>query len=341
MAHFITMGIRDIDRTPVFKFMGEIHMPLFFFISGWFCLRLNRDGIPKAPNFARRFLQLVVPMVVVSSLWIYYFPHSGLQSPFDSSFSGLWSDMWKNGYWFTLCLFEIILIYATLRPVLNKCQKFGSQVFLSFIAYLLLFGVFVLIDGTTVCNVLEFDLVMSYFPAFMAGCLFARNQHIFNRALQSALWRTIALVVGAFSLYYLCWWWEFPFTFQINGNEYTLIYAFRPIFHICLAVIAFAIVRQALPKLENSVCAKNTVGCLSYIGVNSLGIYLLHYFFLFPAGFMREWLIGLNLAFVPVFFVSLIVAILIIAVILGIMKILALSPFLDFLLTGNLKSSRK
>ena len=103
MGHVLTMCVRSIDRATVFKIIGQIHMPLFFFISGWFAYREDARGLPVLPKLRSRALQLLVPMVVVSSLWIYYFPHSGLESPLDSTWCGLWSNEWKNGYWFTRC----------------------------------------------------------------------------------------------------------------------------------------------------------------------------------------------------------------------------------------------
>ena len=79
MGHVLTMCVRSIDRATVFKIIGQIHMPLFFFISGWFTYRLAGDGRVKMPSIKPRAKQLLLPMLVVSALWIYHFPHSGQQ----------------------------------------------------------------------------------------------------------------------------------------------------------------------------------------------------------------------------------------------------------------------
>ena len=39
---------------------------------------------------------LIIPFFVVGTLWIFYFPHSGLQSPLKPGFNGLYFDIWKN-----------------------------------------------------------------------------------------------------------------------------------------------------------------------------------------------------------------------------------------------------
>ena len=33
-----------IGRAAIFKFIGEVHMPLFFFISGWMAMRALGEG---------------------------------------------------------------------------------------------------------------------------------------------------------------------------------------------------------------------------------------------------------------------------------------------------------
>ena len=66
MGHVLTMCVREIDRAALFKFLGEIHMPLFFFISGWFTMRVADDGHIARPGLSKRFFQLLVPMVAMS-----------------------------------------------------------------------------------------------------------------------------------------------------------------------------------------------------------------------------------------------------------------------------------
>ena len=39
MGHVLTMCIRGIDSAALFKIIGEVHMPLFFFISGYLGFR--------------------------------------------------------------------------------------------------------------------------------------------------------------------------------------------------------------------------------------------------------------------------------------------------------------
>ena len=127
MGHVLTMCIRDIDQAFSFKMIGHIHMPLFFFISGYFTYKEKNGHQYILPNLKQRFLQLIVPVLVTGSLWVIYFPHSGLSSPFLHGFTGFWTDLWKNGYWFTLALFQILLIYSFLTIILKRQKKIIPQ----------------------------------------------------------------------------------------------------------------------------------------------------------------------------------------------------------------------
>jgi len=123
MGHVLTMCVREIDRAAIFKFIGEVHMPLFFFISGWMAMRLGEGGNVATPSLLPRAKRLLLPMLGASTLWLYYFPLSGLESPLVSTWEGLWSNEWKNGYWFTLVLFEIFAVYAAITPLLSRCRN--------------------------------------------------------------------------------------------------------------------------------------------------------------------------------------------------------------------------
>lgn len=339
MGHIITMCIREIDRTPLFKLIGEIHMPLFFFISGWFTFKILPDGNIKKPALLKRARQLLVPMVVVSTLWIFFFPHSGLKSPIDSSFSGLWCNIWKNGYWFTLTLFEIVAVYYSIVTLLNRKDNLRNYLTVSFISWVILLGCYFLLMTTTVNDVLGLELLVTFWPVFMTGVLAARFKDKFFETINSGMSMTCFLIGGGLILYYICWWWEFPGVKLFSGNEINLIIA-RPLFHICLAFVAISLFK---PAVENAVLKERLplwVRFWSFLGVNSLAIYLLHYFFLFPMPFLREFLLDVNLSFIPVLVISGVCALANIGVVLGFTRLISISPLLTFLLTGKIADKK-
>ena len=75
MGHIITLCMRGIDTAFLFKLIANVHMPVFFFISGFLSYK---EGFAM-PNMLKRAKQLLLPTVVVSDIWLLYFSHSHLQ----------------------------------------------------------------------------------------------------------------------------------------------------------------------------------------------------------------------------------------------------------------------
>lgn len=333
MGHVLTMCVRSIDRATVFKIIGQIHMPLFFFISGWFTYRVGEDGRVKMPSIKPRALQLLLPMFVVSTLWIYYFPHSGLESPLDSTWHGLWSNSWKNGCWFTLVLFEIILCYCASVPMLRRATSamaacvVGALVWGLMLTVSFAFGSF----SEAINSWGSFSLAVSFFPAFYFGVLGSRYRDTFMPAIRKSSMQTVAILIFAITLYYCCWPWEFP-------ESQILAVLVPPVMHISLAVIALNIFEAWSYKVlspEASPLAHTSASWWMLLGRESLGIYLLHYFFLFPMGAFRPWLESMNVAIVPLTAFAAFLATLIICCVLAVIKIITPAKGLAMMLAGK------
>lgn len=336
MGHVLCIGIRGIDQSILFKIIGQTHMPLFFFISGYFSYKVASNGVQFArPNLWIRFKQLIIPFLVVSSIWIYYFLHSGLQSPIDSTWRGLYLSITKNGYWFTPCLFEIIFLYAGATFVLRKCKSITSECISIFILWIILGCVTFVLERHPMGDILGLEPTYSFFPAFIYGVLARKHNDTFNALLKSNTAYTLSLIMCVIIMYILMYFWEFPFM------------AFKPIawcipglLHIFLVVVAIRLVRPWSEKvLDENRCSTvscSIARCWEYMGKESLSIYLLHYFFLFPLTALQEPLRGMALDFVPTFVVSFATAAVIITITLGANYIIQKSPVLGLLLTGKI-----
>lgn len=336
MGHVITFGIRDIDSSVFFKLVGHIHMPLFFFISGWFLSRRQQEtGKIKPINIWKRFLQLIVPFVVVSALWQWYYSHSGLQSPVCFSYEGLWFNNMKYGYWFTPCLFELILVFAAIRPLFNRISNFWLQTLICLAVWVVL--IFTSENIPDKYNGLFMvSNMVTYWPILMAGALASYHSEGFNKLAKTSAAVTICLIICALSTYVVCYYWEFPImdSYPILKNVAVIF------FHVTLAIIEIAVAKPWSEKAFAPTARKltqNTAELWAYLGRKSLSIYLLHYFFLFPMGAIRPMLQSMNLDFAPVFAVAAVCAAMIIGIVLLIDAIIAKSPLLSMLLTGELK----
>ncbi len=334
MGHVLTMCIRYIDQALAFKLIGQTHMPLFFFIAGYFSYRGERSP-QVATLLGRRFVQLIVPMVVVGALWLWYFPYSGLQSPLDSTLQGALADEWKNGYWFPLVLFEITVIYQVAAPLLRLGRNAVGDIALTVIVSAVIGWIALGLLPADVVACGSLGLTATFLPVFMIGAMARKHAEGF-KALYTNSWVALsAIVVGAVTVYMSMYYWEFEL---MASPAFELIVTV--VWHLCLAVIAFAVIT---PWTDRTITNQPKVGthpgasamalwCL--LGRESLGIYLLHYFFLFPMPMAQEPLRALGLGFVPTLAVAAVVAALIVAVTLAAIRIVKISRPLAMLLIG-------
>ncbi len=327
MGHVLTMCVRDIDSAFTFKLISEVHMPLFFFISGYLTYKV---GFCR-PNLWKRFKQLIIPFVVVSALWIWYFPHSRLQSPISDNLLGMYESYWKDGYWFTLCLFEMFLIYFPLSILLKKLNNFFAQS----LAILAVYALLIFLSTQFSFPDKNFDpaglgLLTSFFPVFMIGVMARRYKSQFDKLVKGNLSLVIALLAFGGAFYFSAYWWEFP-----NIPQWGILIA-RPIAHLALMIIAIILItpwsnREFSDGRNPSVVAKY----FNYLGRESLSIYLLHYFFLFPLTPLQEPLRELGLSMVPLLVLAIVCAFCVIAVTLFVSYIIERNKYLSFILIGK------
>ena len=332
IGHVLTMCIRDIDSAVLFKLVEKIHMPIFFFISGYFTYKVTEKGNIIVSGIFSRVKQLIVPFLAVSALWLFYFPHSGLQSPFDSTLEGLYFSVGKNGYWFTLCLFEIIILYYAITPLLNLSRNVLFRLLVILLTWIGL-GCIASVDALNKFNALtSLALVYEFFPVFMLGVISRSHNDIYEQITEKGKYITIAMIAGSFLMYYVCWPWEFQLPMMFLPFVKLLLY-------VCVVIMAVAIVKPWCNRSVTETLPDGTrmVRLWKYLGTQSLSIYLLHYFFLIPIPVLREPLIGMNLNFVPTLIVAGILATVIIAVTLGANYIICRSRILALCLTGKIK----
>ena len=330
MGHVLAFCVREIDRATIFKVLEQVHMPLFFFVSGWFTYKVDADGRLVLPRLASRAVRLLLPMVAVSSLWVWYFPYSGVETPFASTFEELWTSAYKNGYWFTLVLFEIVLLYGALRPLLNRCRQWWASAAMIAAAMAVLY--WANDHSGTVGDVLSLGMVTAFAPAFFVGLLARRHRHGFERLADSSTAQTVSIPVAAAAIYAACWPWEFGLT----DTQRMMV---QTIGHPFLALVAYRLLRDwgtAAFADDASPLSRGIARLWEYIGTQSLGIYLLHYFFLFPMGsVVRGWMEAMNVAWVPLGAFAAVMAACIVAMVLIVIKIIKPSKLLSLLLTGS------
>lgn len=108
-------GVAETDSFSSFRlFTSTVQLPLFFFISGFlFSVRslFNKSGGGKTEYILKRARQLLVPAIVFGSIYVLFAGGTAEECL---------KDKFKSGYWFTLSLFEFLMIQMALECIMKK-----------------------------------------------------------------------------------------------------------------------------------------------------------------------------------------------------------------------------
>lgn len=330
LTHIINMGYgitgTKMEAMPTFcNFFVRFYMPLFFFISGFVTFRPEREwSYSEVLTFLRhKFTSLVVAATLFMTFFCFLHGHD-IYSCINSSM--------KDGYWFTFTLFVFLLIYsvamAMLRPVRSAAVK---DIILCSLAILLYFAgslyrYFELHDKPVAILNISGIIHLRYFIFFCIGCVIKRNFHAFIEYMDHK--NGSALCLSAIIAIYFV------------GSEFFPIHHYNTATFIPSGVLCVCVVMIFFYRYRTLFSDKTAPGkCLQYIGRRTLDIYFLHYFFL-PRNLheLGKWFFD-NPNPTLEFFVSLILAMCVIAVSLAAGSILRLSPLLAGYLLGVKKDA--
>lgn len=308
--------------TPLMNIFSSIHMPLFFFISG---LCIYKPG--RRYSFCRvkkDFIRLIIPAVIIGLLYTCFRKEEDLIFFFSNSM--------KAGYWFTISLFEILLIYYTTRYFIPRNDK--TLIVVLWVISGLLFLVKLPFKTITSLNVMGNYLCLhqtfSYFIFFVLGVTFAKYKDKIEVLKYNKLFSSLVLllyVFGAFSLYGIL-------------PKYAGVSVFWRVLDTLgetfLGVLGVLLLFVFFNKKQDVINRQGVLSrILCVIGNSTLQIYLIHYFFLPKLPQIGAFLINYP-GFVSEVFLSIVVSFLVIATSLMINEIIrSVSPFLGNLFLGN------
>lgn len=312
-------------KTIMGNLFKSIQMPLFFFISGFVTYKVGF----KCENIKSLFtllykktLQLIIPALIIGI--IYTYTKSG------STFVDFISDPAKRGYWFTLALFEMFLVYYLIICIMSKFKRDGLWILfiISLFAFMLKlpFKTSPVLDQ--IGNYTSLHFTLGYFQFFAVGLLVRKNLPLFEKALDSKLISFVAVVAFAvfyyvlLQLYYstdrtelLC---KVVETLSETAIAYPAIYMFYHIFcRLSQTTIFFRVVEL--------------------IGKRTLEIYLLHYFFLPKLPMIGDFFKSVApFTIVPECIITIPIALVVIGISLVTSEIIKVSPVLGRLTLGSI-----
>ncbi|MDR1820051.1 MAG: acyltransferase family protein [Methanobrevibacter sp.] len=272
MGHLVEL-FAGLSYYSVFKHMIYIfHMPVFFFVSGY--LSKVDKNLPK-----KAFRGLFIPYLIFNFLWIVF-----AMIVLGKGFPKFPFFIPETGLWFLLSLF----IMRTILPVLDKIK----HVFLISIVLALFVGILNLPE-----NFLAISRTLCFLPGFILGYYFKEIELGEVKSFTSKLLHKIKnfittykyLVFGLLILFFIA---IFFSTLDISNAPFAFIKSYKQM-HMRISLgmfIRFLVISSGLLiviVLYYLMTNKKTF--LTKLGINSMAIYILHFYFV---KFMGEYLLN-------------------------------------------------
>ena len=332
--HVAQFSFHETEKTSAaLPFLVLMRIPLFFFVSGFLAYKASFSWtIPNALKLTWKKLKVqVIPTLVFLCLFVIFRMKGG----FWDGFMRLLASPTKGGYWFTIVLLQMFIIYYVCCYVGNmfnsKCKRQKAKGFLLVAAWA--FSVFAY-ETLYLPKVFSYhkDLFFAYtsliqtiryLQFFLLGNIVHRYwkqaERLFDSPWFFPLVVTVAVVCCAdiFQLH----------TFRrvwVNLPRTTAMYA------LLLLVVMFF--RHYQAWFDEGQRAGRF---LSFIGTRTLDIYLLHFLLLPKIPQVGQWLNANQPNFLLSIVLSVSVALVVIAFCLLASQLLRVSPFLQLYLFGK------
>lgn len=255
-SHICLFCLPNYDSSAVIDFLRSYFLNAFFFISGFVAYKTPKALTASLVSlFFKKFWQLLIPTIIVGTAY-------ALSQHIE--IVRFYSDAAKYGYWFTIVLFEMYTIYYIILGITSAISyKYIQSILLIFIAivfYLLHKNV---LPTTPIQNAFCLGSLSYYMPFFCLGILCNIYKTLISRKIEMGggilITLTFAIVVVGYII-------PIPMLISNIAVVAIMIWAIR---HLYLSENAEVLTSKILRGLE-------------ILGRNTLEIYFLHYFILFP-----------------------------------------------------------
>ena len=308
--------------TTLMYVLSSVHMPLFFFISG-FCI-YKPDRKCYITRVKKDFMRLILPAVIIGLLYTY------LRKGEDLLF--FFSNSMKAGYWFTISLFEILLVYYAIKHIIPNNDKAFIVVLwiVSGLLFLLKLPLKVIGGLEIVGNYLCLHQTFNYFVFFVLGVSIAKYKVKSEVLMSNTVFSTVVLLLfalGSLSLYGIL-----P-KYVGASVVWRVLDTLGETFVGMSGVLLLYIIFNKMQSVINSRGIFSRI--LLIVGNKTLPIYLIHYFLLPNLPQVGTFLIDYP-SVLSELFLGLIISFMTIAASLIVNEIVRIaSPFIGCALLGN------
>lgn len=250
----------DLDSSLINAIGLKWRMPLFFFVSGLVACNSKSDAEWLWKHLKKRLLNQFLPTFVTGS---FFFLYTGRDIVYNFKY-----HMYKGGYWFTIALFEVFIIFSFISYFLHTL-KIGRRGMCA--AYILVIAMDILLTYQFTdmqeldivlnighCQIFIVEKLLLYLKYFFLGAIAKLYFDSFKQIVANNIISALALVIFV----------------VVFGKEGILT-------NITLGVAGISIVFNIFLHYQHLFCSKTKIGrILSCFGRNTLQIYFLHYFFI-------------------------------------------------------------
>ena len=321
-VHIEFFGFFDFSHTTFLgKLFSAIHLPTFFFISGFCMYRPN--AVYGISHLYTDVLRLIVPAFIVGILYTYLIIHRDIVY--------FLSNTMKAGYWFTISLFEVIMIYRLVYWVSwNRDKLFVTLLLLTAIfLYLLKLPLKIIPKAEVLGNYLCLHQTCNYFLYFAIGVLVCKYKDLVGRLSLNKLVPLLSLLIFIVFSYLM-----FSY-FSLGQLNWMLDKIIETLGETLVGISGVFLLYMFFVQYKALFIRENPLGKIFIIvGNNTLAIYLLHYFLLPNLPMVGDFLKKYPNIIVELF-IGVLLSCLIITISLVIAKLLRTSPIMGKALLGD------
>lgn len=308
----ISMGIGGYDSV-LGSILLTFRMPLFFFVSGFFSYRaIDWWTRHRVYDILKRKFQAQIICTLFFCMIFYAIKGGSLKYGF-------------GGYWFTIVLFQMYLIYLILSVL---CKLFKTHSTIPILLIFSLSGIIILAffnrEEGGLWQFFCLENLFKYFQFFTFGIICSKYRSKFFSLITNRFIITVSIVGWIFCM--LLWY--------NNGfhENYPLLYKF--LHDILIRYLALITVIAAFYENSDKFSNNDKISkMLQFIGQRTLDIYMIHYFLLPDLVKYSSWLMPDNMIIIQIILASILTCA-IVAICLLISGILRQSPILRGWLFG-------
>lgn len=317
-AHIWTFGYHADNRNSFVHILVNFYLVLFFFVSGFVAFKKDHEWSLRniGHKLKEKAIQLLIPSIVFTAL---------LYQTVYNNLAGI-QHFALAEYWFTVQLFIFFVFYYFTMLLCRKVEGTKLNVILLSVAFAIFMLSFshVAIEKTQIGGNLFHYLGMKYWRYYLFFCIGVaiRNSfHQFKNLTDNPYWMAL-FILGFFFMIFFADDIDFPM--------------WKPINMIVYGVLSIIVIFTFFRKYENLFKKETKFGyVMQYIGKRTLDVYMIHYFFLpMNLHFLGRFLVE-NINPTLEFFLTTLIALLVILVTLIIGNIIRLSPILSHYLLGT------